>query len=89
MYKALIGAALAATVAIAQTAEETAKYPGWAAVMTKEGYTWKPYTVETTDGWTLTLFRLTGHVGKESTAKHPIYNAKKHDTPVLVQHGLY
>ena len=81
MNKALMIAALAAISVIAQTPDEKAKYPGWAAVMSKEGYTWKPYTVETADGWTLTLYRLTGRVGKESSTKHA--------TPVLVQHGLY
>ena len=50
--------------------------------MNKEGFTWKPYTVKTTDGWNLTLFRLTGrikNVGQKQTVNH--------DIPVLIQHG--
>ena len=50
--------------------------------MDKEGYTWQPYEVETEDGWTLTLFRITGRVGEDAENGH--WNS----TPVLITHGL-
>ena len=53
--------------------------------MEKEGYSWEPYEVETEDGWTLTLFRITGHADSSGEATH---REHMHAAPVLVTHGL-
>ena len=75
--------ALAAALALAQTQQDIDNYPDWAQTMVKEGYSWEPHTTKTADGWTLTLFRLTGKIvdgEKKSLVTH--------DVPVLVQHGF-
>jgi hypothetical protein len=39
-------------------------YPNFHAIVTvRWGYTFVPYETITEDGWTLTLFRITGKVG--------------------------
>ena len=61
--------------------EDPKDYERWGEVMNKEGYTWEAYKTTTDDGWHLTLFRITGRQNEDSTMK-------KHETPVLVQHGF-
>ena len=82
MYsKLLISAALAAVSANAQSDYDKQKYADFSDVMDQHGYSWQPYETETEDGWTLTMFRITGRTHEEShqTERHPI--------PVLMQHG--
>ena len=84
LFKLLIGAAaLAVTASATPTQAEIDKYPEWAAIMTTEGYDWEAHTTKTGDGWTLTLFRITGKIvdgQAKSLVTHPV--------PVLVQHGM-
>ena len=82
--KILITAALAAFVNAGghegHGPEDPKDYERWGEVMNKEGYTWEAYKTTTDDGWHLTLFRITGRENEAPT--------EKHETPVLVQHGL-
>jgi len=63
--------------------EDPAQYPLWADIMDKEGYTWEAYKTRTDDGWHLTLFHITGRMDEDATM-----DMKKHETPVLLQHGF-
>ena len=47
------------------------------------GYDWESYTTKTSDGWTLTLFRITGKIVDGKVKKLVTV-----DTPVLVLHGM-
>ena len=47
------------------------------------GYTWEPYTVETEDGWYLSMFRMTGVVGEPEIV--PDYTRP----PILLQSGAF
>ena len=78
----IAAAALAVATANAQTDYEREQYPSFASIMDKEGYTWEPYTVETKDGWYLTLFRITGRT--DGRVEHD----GRHHAPVLITHGL-
>ena len=51
--------------------------------MDQEGYTWEPHTTKTADGWTLTLFRITGKIVDGETK-----SLVTHEVPILVQHGF-
>ena len=53
--------------------------------MKKWGYDWCPHKVITDDGWTLTIFRVTGRFGK-SYATKPENSWRM---PVFAQHGAY
>ena len=80
MYQKLLTAAsFAAATAYAQTQEEKEKYPEWARIMSKYGYSWETKSVKTEDQWNLTLFHITGKEGVSSLVKE--------STPVLIQHG--
>ena len=78
-----LAAALAVTAAATPTQAEIDAYPEWAAIMATEGYDWLSYTTKTSDGWTLTLFRITGKI-----VDGEIKNLVTHDTPLLLQHGM-
>ena len=78
----IAAAALAVVSANAQGEQERMQYERWANAMDKEGYSWEPYTVETKDGWYLTLFRITGRT--DGRAEHD----GRHHAPVLITHGL-
>ena len=83
MYSRLIAAAaLAVATANAQTDYDREQYPSFASIMDKEGYTWEPHTVETEDGWYLTLFRITGRT--DGRVEHD----GRHHAPVLITHGI-
>lgn len=58
-------------------------YPEWATKMEEFGITWMPYTVETEDGWTLTMFRLTGRIDKNDD----MTSCENGKYPVIIQHG--
>ena len=47
-------------------------------------YTWEPYTVETEDGWTLSMFRVTG---KNDDTGKKITEVDEGKFPVIVWHG--
>ena len=83
IIKILISAILALSVAAIPRKDELERYPQWASIMKTLGYDWESYTTKTADGWTLTLFRITGKIvdGKVKTLVTV-------DTPVLVQHGM-
>lgn len=46
---------------------------------------WEPYTLETEEGWFLTIFRITGVKGEKLYLKEE----NKDKLPVLVQHGAF
>ena len=52
--------------------------------MAFEGYSWEPYTVSTLDGWTLSMFRITGKLDAEGK-KTSVLNDET--DPVIVMHG--
>ena len=83
LSKLFLSAALAVTAAATPTQTEIDTYPEWAAIMTKEGYDWESHTTKTADGWTLTLFRITGKI-EGGEAKSLVTE----DVPVLIQHGF-
>ena len=69
-------AALLLGYVTAQTEEQRSKYQSWTDVCDKNGYEWEPYTVETADGWFLTLFHITkvkGEALQAGSDKPPIY----------------
>ena len=78
-----LGAALAVTAAATPSQAEIDAYPEWAATMTTQGYDWESHTTKTADGWTLTLFRVTGKI-----VDGEVKNLVTHDVPVLLQHGM-
>ena len=53
------------------------------AIADKYGYSWKPYVVETEDGWFLTVVRLTAVDGVELSKSEEM----KDKPPVFMQHG--
>ena len=79
LSKLFLCAALAVTAAATPTQTEIDTYPEWAAIMTKEGYDWESHTTKTADGWTLTLFRITGKI-EDGEAKSLVTE----DVPVLI-----
>ena len=62
------------------TAAEAAAYPEWAIVMSDwvDNYQWDPYTVTTSDGYELTMFKIT---------KRGISYDHPHRQDVLYMHG--
>ena len=59
MFSKIIAAALAA-VAFAQTTAEVEMYPDYASPFAQFNLTWETMKVKTEDGWTLTMFHITG-----------------------------
>ena len=55
-----LGAALLSAVALAQTQAEIDAYPNYASQFAKHGITWETTKVKTDDGWTLTMWHITG-----------------------------
>ena len=55
--------------------EDQSSVPEWSELMAGIGQDWEMYNVETEDGWTLTLFRLTG------------YEIDQSKGPILIVHG--
>ena len=55
-----LATALLSTAVLGQTPEERAAYPEYTAQFDKHGITWEPIKVKTDDGWTLTIFHITG-----------------------------
>ena len=47
-------------------------------------YSWEPYTVETDDGWTLSMFRITAKIDKDNKKTTTPDEGK---FPVIVWHG--
>ena len=80
----LLGFAQVATMllgtALAQSEEIRAKYQRWTDVCDRFGYEWEPHVVETEDGWTLTVFRITAVKGK-ALPEDPT------KPPILIMHG--
>lgn len=72
-------AMLAVSVA-GQTQEEIDAYPDYAENFNKHGMTWEPIKVHTEDGYTLTMFHVTG-----TTEGGPIEVTKP---AVIMQHGM-
>ena len=58
-------------------------YGDFAATMESYGYDWEPYTVQTSDGWLLTLFHVLGRYGERPSQDES--NIDK--PPVHIQHG--
>ena len=48
---------------MSQSWKET--YPEFDAVASRSGLDWEPHTVETEDGWSLTIFRIIGVKGEK------------------------
>lgn len=59
-------------------------YPEFKEVCEKWGYKFLPYEANTEDGWTLTLFRITGKVGGQARP-----TVRENEKPILIQHGMY
>ena len=69
------------TVIIAQTQEQKERYSKLDNAMKGAGgYDWEPHTVETDDGWFITMFRITGANGK----KFPKAEENKDKPPILI-----
>ena len=66
------------------TAADQEKYPEFAKIANMYGYDWEPHTVETEDGWFLTLLRITGVDGEKFAKRNPEMVDKP---PILMQHG--
>ena len=74
-------ASLLCSTSLAQSQEVKDAYPLIAGPLEKMGVTWEPIKVKTENGWTLTMFHLTGKVdtGPTKTADRP---------SVIFQHGM-
>ena len=57
--KLMLGAAMAAALASAQTDEQKAKYKKWTTQAGIWEYDWEPVEVVTDDGYTITLMHVT------------------------------
>ena len=79
MFNRLISVVLAA-MASAQTEEDMLSYPDYAAPFDKYNLTWEPLKIKTDDGYTLTLFHITGD---KTTGPFEITKP-----PLLMQHGM-
>ena len=66
------------------TAADREKYPEFAKIAHMDSYDWEPHTVETEDGWFLTLLRITGVDGEKFETRNPNMADKP---PILIQHG--
>ena len=73
-------ACLALSAVNAQTAEERAAYPDYTVEFDKWGYTWETIKIKTKDGYTLTMFHITG-----SNENGPVEITKP---AVVLQHGM-
>ena len=74
-------ASLLCSTSLAQSQEVKDAYPLIAGPLEKMGVTWEPIKVKTENGWTLTMFHLTGKVDTGPT--------KTADRPSLIfQHGM-
>ena len=62
MFRKTIGfaAAVLCTSTLAQSQAERETYADFTTKADLWGLTWEPIKVKTEDGWTLTMFRLTG-----------------------------
>jgi len=78
MLKSFVSALLGG-VAMAQTAEERAAYPDYAEKFDKHGITWETMPVKTADGYTMTIFHLTGDADGPWKITRP---------SLLMQHGM-
>ena len=62
-------ALVASSVTAYPSTRDRASVQAWDDIMTNWGYDYEMYNVTTEDEWELTLFRITGKVGEESTAR--------------------
>ena len=76
-----IGTTLALLFAgvLAQTQEEKDAYPDYTALFDKKGMTWEPIKIKTDDGYTLTMFHITGNLDGPFEITKPA---------VIMQHGM-
>ncbi len=75
----MIGSLLEVAAFAMQTAQASADYPRWSAIMDKWGYDWEAIKVHTEDHYILTTFHVLGKTGKP----RPSTSAGT----VLIQHG--
>ncbi len=81
MFKSLLSFAAFIELAVnAQTDAEKLAYPDYTVEFDKWGYTWEPIKLHTEDGYTLTMFHITGTVDNG-----PIDITKN---AVILQHGM-
>ena len=83
MFNKIVSATLSFSlleVANCQTQEEKDAYPLWAAEAERFDYSWEPHTVETPEGWFLTVFRITGVKGR----KLYLEEENKDKAPILI-----
>ena len=78
--KLMLGAAMAAALASAQTDEQKAKYKKWTTQAGIWEYDWEPVEVVTDDGYTITLM----HVTKKSGILNKGGKVDKNMAPLLV-----
>ena len=74
-----LSAVLLATACSAQTQADIEAYPDYAEQFAIEGITWEPVKVKTEDGWTLTVFHITGDADGPYQVTKP---------SVVMQHGM-
>ena len=70
---------LGAVGALAQTQQDILSYPEYADSFAAFGLTWEPVKVETSDGYILTMFHITGTVDGPIPQTGP---------SVIMQHGM-
>ena len=79
MFKGIIAAVLAA-LTHAQTEADILSFPNYASDFDSWNVTWEAVKVKTEDGWTLTVFHITGD---KDTGPFEITKP-----PLLMQHGM-
>ena len=79
LVKSLVSAACLAVAALGQTEQNKEDYPEFADNFAQWGFTWEPIKVHTDDGYTCTMFHITGTVdGGSQVTKNA----------VILQHGM-
>ena len=78
MLKSFVSALLG-SFAMAQTPEELAKYQPYREATERYGITWESMPVKTADGYTMTVFHLTGDADGPWKITRP---------SVVMQHGM-
>ena len=81
---AVLAVTFAAQNVSAQSQEDKEAYPEFAQLMEASSYAWESLLVETDDGWTNSIFRVTGKIDEDGEVQDL---RKEGLLPVIIQHG--
>ena len=77
-----------ASLALAQTDEQKYEYSQFTAAIGIYNYTWEPIDVHTDDGYTLTMFHVTGKNSLDDQGNETTVQIESTNGPILIQPSM-